>query len=106
MKFLATIMAVYLIGLSLLPCNDKQDIVPNGKESVKISVLTDHHEEHHTTDTCTPFCNCSCCSIPAFFHAAALSVHPEGNTKPGKSYLKESFVSHNDKSIWQPPRLS
>lgn len=106
MKFLATIMAVYLIGLSLLPCNDKQIIVPNSKENAKISVLIDHHGEHHTTDTCTPFCNCSCCSIPAFFHAATLSVYPEVNTKPEKSYLKVFFVSHNDKPIWQPPRLS
>lgn len=106
MKLLTIILASYLIVLSLLPCSDKRNVAVSGKENRKISVLVNYQRDHHKTDNCTPFCHCSCCSTTVLFQTVAVVNAHEWKTSIQKVYFVESFVSHDEKSIWQPPQLS
>ncbi len=66
MKLISAIIAIYIIGLLLVPCCDVH--AENDLDNPKIEIK-DLHENH--IDTCSPFCVCDCCqslSHPGFNH--------------------------------------
>lgn len=103
MKSFIYIFSCYLLFLSLIPCSDEAYAAT--KDEVKISVrILDAHSEHGL-DSCTLFCQCSCCSA---------SVIAQYNTKANTRILKEDvlrfyftdlFLSPYAHNIWQPPQL-
>ncbi|WP_366086037.1 DUF6660 family protein [Hydrotalea sp.] len=105
MKFVFVFLAIFLLYLSCLPCGDRGEY--NVKNLAKISESTNHHGHKHSSDACTPFCNCSCCAASAF-HSPLLKVQTD------KVYFQSvKFPLHNEDcntevfySIWQPPKLA
>lgn len=63
MKFPASILAIYITALAILPCSDGYitgcftDLI---NEHTEIQNHSDHSHDHEDDD-CTPFCTCICC---------------------------------------------
>lgn len=107
MKLFTVLMACYLMLLSVIPCRDKQTVPLNSKEVATISAVSDNqHDSKHNTDTCTPFCNCSRCAASAFFQLLPSFTITKVEITISYPIPHMTFVSHEDKSIWQPPQLS
>lgn len=105
MKLFKTIFAVYLLCLSLVPCSDEYSSIMSRNDEAKISALV-HHEASHHTDACTPFCHCACCATTVLFQTAINGfTHPLMKAAHEFTF-DDAFVSFDNKSIWQPPRLS
>ncbi|WP_460934560.1 DUF6660 family protein [Spirosoma humi] len=112
MKWLTTILAFYLLTLSLWPCADEPlPVARQAEPAMTLSVSTTesggaHHHEH---DACTPFCTCACC-------AATITVSPQSShtlTSPVEivpiAVTRFSYASAHPldpiTAIWQPPQL-
>ncbi|MBK9107330.1 MAG: hypothetical protein IPM92_02840 [Saprospiraceae bacterium] len=105
MKFFTITFSLYILVLSLVPCGDVHDCNEVQITYISANADTDHHK--HETDTCTPFCICSCCGTsvinmhdPATFSDIVL-VH----SKDLPVYM-QTFLSIAYFHIWQPPKIS
>ncbi|MEO5948166.1 MAG: DUF6660 family protein [Chitinophagaceae bacterium] len=104
MKFFSLILSFLLLYMSCLPCGDTQEC---NEKALQTIVATNNHQDHqHSTEACTPFCSCSCCSA---------SVVSQPITKnqlakifadtPKFPFQTDSFLSQEFSSIWQPPKI-
>lgn len=59
MKFLTVILALFILTLSLLPCEDQAKVADVEVEQV----ICNDCDGDTAGDLCTPFCHCQCCSI-------------------------------------------
>ncbi len=61
-KFLAVILSIYILGLSLLTCNDS--LVHDASNPDIVNVISlDDHSDSSMADLCSPFCSCQCCQV-------------------------------------------
>lgn len=102
MKLFSFIWIIIIMAAYLVPCSDVSIVEGNTKyESVKNTA--DNHQ--NKTDECSPFCSCSCCSLPTvaqtFFTVA---FHPPFYSPVYKDYRQGEFVNVS-LPIWQPPQL-
>ena len=88
--------------LFIVPCSDSNN---RYGDRVIVSQTTDDHDK---TDTCSPFCQCACCSISM----TSLHVYiPELNVLPSIFIAKKTaiknvhFISNYFGTIWQPPKI-
>lgn len=59
MKLLSIILSIYLIGLTVVPCEDDVN-----KEEISIEQVSNLGSQQETgADLCSPFCQCHCCHI-------------------------------------------
>lgn len=102
MKFIAFILGLIILALSVMPCTDAKAM--NGKAKTELTQAT-HQQGNPLSDACSPFCQCACCvgfSIvkPITSFSIIEPVSP-------KSY--SLFFSSSSKRIslpiWQPPQL-
>lgn len=99
MKLVSAIMAIYILGLIIVPCADVHAEYDSNKAGVQ---LIDTHENH--VDTCSPFCFCDCCQIvsqPEYHSFTTPSIN-----------LFESLVTFYQASefsipitFWRPPKI-
>jgi len=61
MKNIAHILAIYILALAIMPCNDIHASVQNTSNTFEITDV----EHHHDIDFCSPFCFCDCCNVLA-----------------------------------------
>ncbi|MDR3704631.1 MAG: hypothetical protein P4L28_01835 [Paludibacteraceae bacterium] len=101
MKFLASILCLYVFVLVVLPCHDHAQ---NGASNqTELSAQT---TQACDADQCSPFCTCNCCSTPVI--ASVVGIYLPAVTFFGKTI----FASYNEHisspytSIWEPPKLS
>jgi hypothetical protein len=105
MKFFFFLMGCLIIYLSCLPCGDSRDCDATAAE--KISTAGNHQEHQHESESCTPFCTCSCCAISVFY-APLLKTHFAKiifQTTEYPNYLV-AFNKEVYQSIWQPPKIA
>lgn len=107
MKFVAFILAVIVLALSIMPCNDNDVLLKAGKANTEISkkLPADNHS-NSTDDNCSPFCMCNCCSGFTFsfaYYQAAAVIAPV--IKKTTAHIS-SKVNEMALPIWQPPQLS
>ncbi|HNU47362.1 MAG TPA: hypothetical protein PKM40_00935 [Bacteroidia bacterium] len=94
-----------MLYLSCLPCGDSVEC--NAKSEVKIAAPDNHQQHQHQSESCTPFCTCSCCAASAFYY-------PLSKIQASKIvFLSQKHPLFNDdadtevySAIWQPPQLS
>ncbi|QKZ14078.1 hypothetical protein [Spirosoma sp. KUDC1026] len=116
MKWLTTVFAVYVLGLSLWPCADEAlPLVGQELATVFITATPDvaesssnEHEHHH--DQCSPFCTCACCAIvatvtPLFTYSTALASEPGWLPVIRFHYALTNWAEPLT-AIWQPPKLT
>lgn len=109
-KWISLLLSVYLLGLSLWPCQDNHPVhQPGGTSIVQVSATSVPIEHsHHDCHDCSPFCACVCCGAhlsvpPTFTFAAQLQ---------GWRFLPTGLFSYASPiwvaplaTIWQPPQL-
>ncbi|MHA4811312.1 DUF6660 family protein [Flavitalea flava] len=105
MKRFGFFMAFLLLTLSCMPCGDDFLSVPDGKTRSEISKRPLRNQDHKDTDTCPPFCQCSCCATFSINDGIqAVSITDQGALPNYYSHL--SFrVQKMALPIWQPPQL-
>ena len=60
MKFLAFIISIFILALSIVPCADVD--ASSLKEKFKIETpASDTTQPNNMSDACGPFCSCNCC---------------------------------------------
>ncbi|NJK98905.1 MAG: hypothetical protein HC905_31910 [Bacteroidales bacterium] len=101
MRLIGFIFSVYILYLVSLPCVDGD--LHSCKVSHEQSTENNTPSEH--TDTCSPFCVCSCCNVQVVLNAFIFETSPSlvyqivhsGNFE-GNEFLFAAFV-------WQPPKV-
>ncbi len=103
MHYFASILAVFIFVIALLPCTDG---------GVHIDIHTDHIEDHgHSHDhqgDCPPFCTCGCCGVvvsevPVFI----FWIERQFTTTVTTEFHYSFHYSHQHPTIvWQPPTVS
>lgn len=106
-KWIITILSIYLIALSCLPCADMEVNSP----AHDLTGLASNNEEHShdkEKDSCSPFCFCNCCGAQVLsyepgisFGFSAVSAMITIQLPTYKSVFASSFFG----SIWQPPQI-
>jgi hypothetical protein len=107
MKAIVFFMAIYILVLSAVPCNDMHNKC--NSKNVKSVLTQNHNHQQDKDDSCTPFCTCSCCSASV----VALNFTPFRIKKPAVFSITQkiiirnfSFVSNYFGTIWQPPKIT
>ncbi|MFZ4521972.1 MAG: DUF6660 family protein [Bacteroidales bacterium] len=102
MKPFAFLLSVYIFCLASAPCVD--EVLTLRQECGQ----TEHHQagapaDH--ADACSPFCICSCCSVPVTLLATTGITHPFFTFQ--RSIISESsqITSFFAVTFWQPPKI-
>jgi len=95
-------MAFYVLMLVFAPCVD-QDIAVAGNSQTSVSKgMQPIHEDQH--DCCSPFCTCSCCSVPATLMKAFLVSQDYTRPETIVFFIGSDAVSDFFSEVWQPPK--
>ena len=91
--------------MTTVPCGDSNDC--KATLETLISTANNHQQHQHNSESCTPFCTCTCCAVPVInlstTRTSILKVQFQSNKYP---LYTEAFTSIIFSSIWQPPQLS
>ncbi|MGH2665969.1 DUF6660 family protein [Flavobacterium sp.] len=107
MKWFITILSIYLIALSCLPCAD-MEVNSLAHSKIDITADNDNHNHEKSSDMCSPFCNCNCCGVtflsfqPTIAYDCPIVSSIIETSSP--SY-QSVFISNFYGSIWQPPQI-
>ncbi len=108
MKLFCFIFSVYILLLSLAPCEEfavKAELRFD-KVSEQIQIQTTDEE---TSDDCSPFCICSCCHFSTVYQFKTFAVT---NKITISAILKLENLYQNPyaqdfkTSVWQPPKFN
>jgi hypothetical protein len=104
MRFLASILSLYILVLTAVPCLEVPEF--SGSGNVLTQNTTNDTQELPDVDLCSPFCVCSCCvssiSSQEVFH---IDFTYDSFSSVQYSKYTSVFSSFNFASIWQPPKL-
>jgi len=105
MKLLFTSLGIFLLFLSCVPCSDTEEC--NVQQPESISTAAGHEQHSHDSESCTPFCTCSCCAASVysapFYKLQANAVSPFSQKH---LLLNVDFDAEAHYSIWEPPQLA
>lgn len=110
-KWLTTILSLYLLGLSVWPCSD-ESLPATGQRGFPVLLSADTAQPgptHQHEDLCSPFCSCTCC-------AATSTMLPDAGYPPIRvpvvirvavaSFFYKPLRSPEPlTAIWQPPQI-
>ena len=109
MKWISTILSIYIFILATLPCADEAGWCVFDVEStigVELHAGGNHDHKNDYSDHCSPLCTCSCCQITVRTPTKInLDISPATISFSDPSSLESSLkdlTSLND--IWQPPK--
>lgn len=103
MKILSLILAIYFFDLSVKTCADSAMAVDNC-QTVSCVHLEAGHADHHTADSCSPLCTCSCCGGVTLVYESSPDFKADF-TLLHKPLYSENPISEISYSIWQPPKI-
>ncbi len=113
MKIFSMIMAIYMLVLFLIPCNDTyekdEQTNPNIALSDSHSDTQEQHKEH--SDNCSPFCLCGCSGVvikvinPWNFNSFSFHSKSFELAKTETTY-RFQYIPSYIAEIWQPPQLN
>jgi len=101
MRIIATILSIYILVLTNMPCSDMHHL-DNNSISYKIEKQDNNHSNE--IDLCSPFCFCSCCqtvSITSFFSFSQLNLFSINIL----SFYIEQNYSFLAIKFWRPPKI-
>lgn len=106
MRWKTAILLIYILGLTAVPCSDiyNKCIEPKSHEKELA-----HNHGQDNDDKCTPFCQCSCCSVPGVKFGFRLPEYnpPFAVITDKNAVIKDcQVISSYCGSIWQPPKFS
>jgi hypothetical protein len=95
---------MYIMALTIMPCTDS--ITCENKTSTASTQQHDHREDD--TDSCSPFCVCSCCGVAGvLFSSPTLFFEriKKADTPILASTYNSAFISTYFYTFWQPPKI-
>ncbi|WP_394369820.1 DUF6660 family protein [Arachidicoccus terrestris] len=105
MKFMAFILCITVMALSIMPCQDIN--ASTAQQALTVSQSSGTHQCGHD-DHCSPFCLCSCCPSAATSEApgTVFRLNAPAAITVKKEYLirEVTFASNFFDNIWQPPK--
>ncbi|WP_148233479.1 DUF6660 family protein [Pseudopedobacter saltans] len=104
MRWIATIFLFYFTVLFAVPCSDAKNSCEDAKPIAK-EQAHNHGGDHD--DNCTPFCQCTCCSVSVdtFVFISHKFDIPVQLFSTKKTEIRDiSFTSNYLDNIWQPPK--
>ena len=105
MKWLSTILSIYFLWLSVLPCTDAEEC--NASIESNLNALSDHHNHSHEPELCSPFCACLCCGQFVIFEVGDVGAEQiAAYDSLAHIIYKSSFSLDVHLAIWQPPKIS
>lgn len=107
MKIFMFLMAVYILVLTAVPCNNINNKCNNKNSKTELTLNIDHPQDKD--DCCTPFWTCDCCitSLLAIDFPVFSFKKPLVFDISQKIIIRNFFfISDYFGSIWQPPQLS
>ena len=106
MKFIAIILALYVMVLSIRPYFADSDCTDSDHCTQTAQTSNSHQHDNDCKGDCSPFFTCAACSgfnIPT----VSFSLIPLAFILTEKvSIYNPSFISEFLQSIWQPPKIS
>jgi hypothetical protein len=103
MKFLAFIMAILVLALSVMPCADTNAMIDNHAKTELTQASPQQHNQ--SSDVCSPFCHCACCAGFTITHfTSSFTVIPVPVNKQLNSFLPSEVIDIT-LPVWQPPQL-
>ena len=105
MKYFAFILVFFIGFLLTTPCGDRISANPIEQNTTENTKHQGEKEKH--SDSCSPFCTCSCCGVQTI----AAEYHTF-STKEIYISISKQIISYNPsvdlgaiKGIWQPPKI-
>lgn len=102
----AFILSVLILSLNCFPCNDQNDVCCEQK-SHSSEKQTPCGDTSESEESCSPFCQCSCCSAFSMV-SASLNIENTGiEIAQNRVYTDYFQISTLEIAlpIWQPPQL-
>lgn len=94
-------LAVYILCLSVYPCEGNQLINQKNKEQAYVKELS-----KGSRGTCSPFCPCECSQHPIEFNSVLVYVQNYPMQLQVLNFATVPFLSQADtNNYWQPPRI-
>ena len=104
MRLLSLICVIVVLVLNLVPCADMPETADQNITTLQQHSDTSH--DHPFTDTCSPFCHCSCCANSSIVKMMYLNSVPFTEySKTAIPYIQRSYLDLS-LPIWQPPQWS
>jgi hypothetical protein len=103
MKFLATILCIYMLYVAAMTCCGDGGMIVFGSQIEQQSADMDGHSA--CSDMCSPFCLCSTCG--GFTMAplvANIQSVAQNFSDASAVYLSSTYHSPSLKGVWQPPK--
>lgn len=104
-KLVSTILSVYFLVLTVMPCADAQ-LISIGEELSSVHDEADHSGHDHSSgeDLCSPFCVCQCCHTDVVNFEKVEFTAAEIELTSTVPLFKGRLLSPFPKSLLQPPR--
>lgn len=107
MRLFTYILVVYIVFVSVFPCNDvKLDITNFVTTSQQINSDAEHSKD---SDLCSSICICNCCQSTITSYQFITEIDSPQEVE--SIYSKEIIIAHNNLQgqlyvdIWQPPKI-
>jgi len=108
MKAASFSIIVYILFLLSQPCRDAFAAPSINEENEAIAAVHAPLLAEESSDICSPFCICSCCSLTVGYHSTLYMVDPEHVAIAGRKNdleYKNPVIENFSASIWQPPKF-
>jgi len=81
MKYLAVILSIYALLLTIVPCADACSYADNSAQTELVSQQMNQVDQEHSdhTDQCSPFCSCTCCQVIVSLLHTQVKIAPSPN---------------------------
>jgi hypothetical protein len=103
MNIFKIILAIYIIALSMVPCSDGISEAHDEIAHIGNSTPSDAGHPDHA-ETCTPFCNCTCCGLAFLVSEDNFSFEIQ-NFPSFEFFHKNAPLLSLSYSIWLPPKI-
>lgn len=105
MKYLVIIFSLYMTVLTLMPCQDKEDISKSSEQTHAVQKPS-NGVEHHGQETCPPFCSCACCSVSKYFPLKKEQVEIVKTITISYLLYLMPAIADLPIEIYQPPKIA
>jgi len=103
MKIISFLLSLYILILNVTPCDHTDSI--DSKDSMQISQLVNHHNQHDESELCSPFCLDENCHINIVYPVVEEFDFQNSNDSFSNFTYAESNGYEVVYSIFQPPRV-
>ncbi len=105
-KIVAIGMAIWVLLLTLLPCNDVDDHSHGAAQpAIEVVQISEAHPASHDPDQehCTPFCHCQCCRSTVTVDHTPIVLQPSLPLEVTYPYIIDQVTASHSSTVWHPP---